>query len=205
MNEIVRWTRSRSRQQSRSRRTPAPDDPSAQAAPWGARLLGLGALLALSRRARPRRVALRAATPRGCGHLGAAGRFRAEARTSPRSRRATSTMLVTLAGHDLGLHRRRTSSPAPAAISTSAMSISATASRQGQLLAQITAPELDHQIAQAEATLQQTEATLAPEPGQHGARECHLAARQAAGRERLGDAATGRSGPAWAPRIPAAG
>jgi RND family efflux transporter MFP subunit len=32
--------------------------------------------------------------------------------------------------------------------------------KEGQLLAQITAPELDHQIAQAEATLGQTEATL---------------------------------------------
>jgi RND family efflux transporter MFP subunit len=32
--------------------------------------------------------------------------------------------------------------------------------KDGQLLAQITAPELDHQIAQAEATLSQTEATL---------------------------------------------
>ena len=32
--------------------------------------------------------------------------------------------------------------------------------KEGQLLAQITAPELDHQIAQAEATLSQTEATL---------------------------------------------
>ena len=32
--------------------------------------------------------------------------------------------------------------------------------KKGQLLAQITAPELDHQIAQAEATLGQTEATL---------------------------------------------
>ena len=32
--------------------------------------------------------------------------------------------------------------------------------KKGQLLAQITAPELDHQIAQAEATLSQTEATL---------------------------------------------
>ena len=32
--------------------------------------------------------------------------------------------------------------------------------KEGQLLAEITAPELDHQIAQAEATLKQTEATL---------------------------------------------
>ena len=52
------------------------------------------------------------------------------------------------------------SSPAPAAISTSATSISAIASRQGELLAEITAPELDHQIAQAEATLAQIQATL---------------------------------------------
>ena len=64
--------------------------------------------------------------------------------------------------------------------------------KKGQLLAQITAPELDHQIAQAEATLSQTRGHLAPKPGQCGSRECHLAARQAAGRERVGDPATGR-------------
>ena len=58
------------------------------------------------------------------------------------------------------LSPRRIFSRGPAAISTSAMSISAIGSRQAQLLAEITAPELDHQIAQAQATLKQTEATL---------------------------------------------
>ena len=53
-----------------------------------------------------------------------------------------------------------TSSPAPAAISTSATSISATTSSRASCSPQIIAPELDHQIAQAEATLAQLKASL---------------------------------------------
>ena len=47
-----------------------------------------------------------------------------------------------------------------AAISRSAKSISAAASKPAQLLVEITAPELDHQIAQAEGTLAQMQASL---------------------------------------------
>ena len=56
--------------------------------------------------------------------------------------------------------RRRTSLRAPAAISTSATSISAITSRKASCWREIVAPELDHQIAQAEATLGQLKAAL---------------------------------------------
>ena len=50
--------------------------------------------------------------------------------------------------------------PAPPAISPSAMSISAIMSKQGDLLAQLAVPELDDQISQNEATLDQLKSAL---------------------------------------------
>ena len=58
------------------------------------------------------------------------------------------------------LLKRPTSLPGQAGTSCSAMSISALASRRATCLPVISAPELDHQIAQAQATLAQNEATL---------------------------------------------
>ena len=58
--------------------------------------------------------------------------------------------------------------------------------KQGQLLAEITAPELDHQIAQAEATLAQSEAALRQAQANADLAECHLGPRQAAGATRAG-------------------
>ena len=57
--------------------------------------------------------------------------------------------------------------------------------KEGQLLAQITAPELDHQIAQAEATLVQS-GSRAASAGEQGSRAGDLEPRQPAGRARAG-------------------
>ena len=76
--------------------------------------------------------------------------------------------------------------------------------KKGQLLAEITAPELDHQIAQAEATLAQLKAALAAGAGQPRPRQRQLGARQAAGREGLGHPAAGRHRPVD-PRRPGGG
>ena len=58
--------------------------------------------------------------------------------------------------------------------------------KAGQLLAEITAPELDHQIAQAEATLAQLDADAAATQGEPRAGAGHMGSRQAAGRSRAG-------------------
>ena len=58
--------------------------------------------------------------------------------------------------------------------------------KAGQLLAQITAPELDHQIAQSEATLGPDQGVGAAGTGQQGSCAGHLGARQAAGQARAG-------------------
>ena len=63
--------------------------------------------------------------------------------------------------------------------------------KAGELLATIVAPELDHQISQAEATLAQLEAAATAGPRQPEARERHLAARRAAGQGRLAAQAAG--------------
>ena len=59
--------------------------------------------------------------------------------------------------------------------------------KAGQLLAEIVAPELDHQIAQAEATLGQLKAALQQAQANQRSREGHLGSRQAAGQAGLGD------------------
>ena len=65
--------------------------------------------------------------------------------------------------------------------------------KEGQLLAEIVAPELDHQIAQAEATLAQLKATLQQAQANMRARTGNLGSRQPAGRARLGDPAAGHT------------
>ena len=64
--------------------------------------------------------------------------------------------------------------------------------KAGALLAEITAPELDHQIAQAQATLAQTQATLQQTRGKPGARRRHQWARQQPGQAGLAHASAGR-------------
>ena len=70
-----------------------------------------------------------------------------------------STMLVTLPGTTLAFTQANVFARASGYIDKRTVDIGDHV-KEGQLLAQITAPELDHQIAQAEATLSQTEATL---------------------------------------------
>ena len=70
-----------------------------------------------------------------------------------------STMLVTLPGTTLAFTQANVFARASGYIDKRNVDIGDHV-KEGQLLAQITAPELDHQIAQAEATLSQTEATL---------------------------------------------
>ena len=64
--------------------------------------------------------------------------------------------------------------------------------KAGQLLVEITAPELDHQIAQAEATLAQMQRLPATGKGQSRSRPGHLGSRQTSGAKRLGHSATRR-------------
>jgi RND family efflux transporter MFP subunit len=70
-----------------------------------------------------------------------------------------STMLVTLPGTTLAFTQANIFARASGYIDKRNVDIGDDV-KEGQLLAQITAPELDHQIAQAEATLGQTQATL---------------------------------------------
>ena len=70
-----------------------------------------------------------------------------------------STMLVTLPGTTSAFTQANVFARASGYIDKRNVDIGDRV-KEGQLLAQITAPELDHQIAQAEATLSQTEATL---------------------------------------------
>ena len=61
--------------------------------------------------------------------------------------------------------------------------------KAGQLLAEIVAPELDHQIAQAEATLGQLKAALQQAEANRRARAGDLGSRQSAGQQGLADRA----------------
>ncbi len=70
-----------------------------------------------------------------------------------------STMLVTLPATTLAFAQANVYARASGYIDKRNVDIGDHV-KEGQLLAQITAPELDHQIAQAEATLGQTQATL---------------------------------------------
>ena len=70
-----------------------------------------------------------------------------------------STMLITLPGTTSAITQANIFARASGYIDKRNVDIGDRV-KEGQLLAQITAPELDHQIAQAEATLSQTEATL---------------------------------------------
>jgi hypothetical protein len=63
--------------------------------------------------------------------------------------------------------------------------------KEGQVLAEITAPELDHQIAQAEATLAQMQAAQRQAQANKDLANVTWGARQPAGRQGLGDGPTG--------------
>ena len=103
----------------------------------------------------------------------------------PRSGRATRHVVVTLPGTTSAFATANIFARASGYIVKRNVDIGDRV-KAGQLLAEITAPELDHQIAQAQATLGQTQATLRQAAGQCGSRQGHLAARQAAGRRRAG-------------------
>ena len=62
--------------------------------------------------------------------------------------------------------------------------------KAGDLLAELAVPELDHQISQNEATLDQLKSALAAGAGQPGARAGDLGPRRASGQERLGDSSS---------------
>ena len=96
---------------------------------WGGRLFALGGFLLLAGGLVARRVGTLFAAARGHGDRRAGARFRARACASRRSRRAPDH-IGNLAGHDGRIRGRRTSMPAPPAISPSAMSTSAIASRR---------------------------------------------------------------------------
>ena len=59
--------------------------------------------------------------------------------------------------------------------------------KAGDVLAELTAPELDHQIAQAQATLAQSAGDAAAEPGEQEARAGDQRPRRHAGQAGLGD------------------
>jgi multidrug efflux pump subunit AcrA (membrane-fusion protein) len=66
--------------------------------------------------------------------------------------------------------------------------------KAGDLLAELSVPELDDQISQNEATLNQLKVSAGAGGGQPTARGCDVGSGQTVGQERLGDRAAGHSG-----------
>ena len=120
---------------------------------------------------------------RGHGRPRSSARIRAERAHRHGQGRATAPCPFP-ARHHLGLPTADIFARASGYVDKRYVDIGDQVSR-AQLLAEITAPELDHQIAQAQATLSQMQATLRqsrPMPILPG----HLGPRQAAGRSRAG-------------------
>ena len=158
MNEIVSLDKKHKPAAEPFPGTPAPDDPPRKRRTWGARLLGLGALLALFGG-----LAL-GAWRYETQHREVAATSERQADFVPSLHVATvkasdQTMLVTLPGTTTAFMEANIFARASGYIDKRNVDIGDRV-KNGQLLAQITAPELDHQIANAEATLKQTEATL---------------------------------------------
>ena len=134
--------------------------------------------------------------------------YRAPRRSSPMRTNSGATSCPTCASRRCSAsptvsivvicRRRRRRSPrpislrAPAAISRSAMSISAITSRRASCSPRSPRPRLDHQIAQAEATLPERGDACSKRRPIRDLAARHLGTRQAARQERLGDAAAGR-------------
>ena len=159
MNEIVSLDKKHKPAAEPFPGTPAPDDPPRKRRYWGARLLGLGALLALFGG-----VALGAWRYETQHRARCAAASERQADFVPSLHVATvkasdETMLVTLPGTTSAFTEANIFARASGYIDKRNVDIGDRV-KNGQLLAQITAPELDHQIANAEATLKQTEATL---------------------------------------------
>jgi RND family efflux transporter MFP subunit len=158
VNEIVSLNKKRKPAAASFPGATAPDDPPRKRRSWGARLLGFGALLALFGG-----LALGAWRYETQHHEVAATAER-RADFVPSLNVATvkasdQTMLVTLPGTTSAFTEANIFARASGYIDKRNVDIGDRV-KNGQLLAQITAPELDHQIANAEATLKQTEATL---------------------------------------------
>lgn len=158
MNEIVSLDKKHKPAAEPFPGTPAPDDPPRKRRTWGARLLGLGALLALFGG-----VAL-GAWRYETQHREVAATSERQADFVPSLHVATvkasdQTMLVTLPGTTSAFTEANIFARASGYIDKRNVDIGDHV-KEGQLLVQIVAPELDHQIAQAKATLAQLEATV---------------------------------------------
>ncbi len=158
MNEVVRLKRQRKPAVEPAREAPPSEERPRTPRGRGGRWLGVGALLALFAG-----LAFGAWRYETQQHEAIATAER-HADFVPNLRVATvkasdSTMLVTLPGTTSAFTQANIFARAGGYIDKRNVDIGDHV-KEGQLLAQITAPELDHQIAQAEATLGQTEAAL---------------------------------------------
>jgi RND family efflux transporter MFP subunit len=158
VNEVVRLKRQRKPAVEPAREAPPSEERPRTPRGRGGRWLGVGALLALFAG-----LAFGAWRYETQQHEAIATAER-HADFVPNLRVATvkasdSTMLVTLPGTTSAFTQANIFARASGYIDKRNVDIGDHV-KEGQLLAQITAPELDHQIAQAEATLGQTEATL---------------------------------------------
>ena len=158
MNEVVRLKRQRKPALEPPPEAPAEEEQHTARRRGGSRWLGFGALLAL----------IGALAYGGWRYetqqLETAATSKQRADFVPTLRVATvkssdSTTLVTLPATTLAFAQANMFARASGYIDKRNVDIGDHV-KEGQLLAQITAPELDHQIAQAEATLGQTQATL---------------------------------------------
>jgi len=158
VNEVVRLKRQRKPAVEPAREAPPSEERPRTPRGRGGRWLGVGALLALFAG-----LAFGAWRYETQQHEAIATAER-HADFVPNLRVATvkasdSTMLVTLPGTTSAFTQANIFARASGYIDKRNVDIGDHV-KEGQLLAQITAPELDHQIAQAEATLGQTEAAL---------------------------------------------
>ena len=124
----------------------------------GRRLLGARRALAAYGRARARRVAALRAAPSGHGHRRAAGEFRPDACVSRQVAQRLGRLHVTLPATTLGFEAANIYARASGYVLKRYVDIGDHV-KAGQLLAEITAPEVEDQIAQYQNSLQQAHAT----------------------------------------------